>query len=86
MHANLSKFVPTINKYKFFEQAWGDAIRSKILTVFLPNLKWNTGHVDILVNNGQQQPGCEDKIKELVRSARKLVTLKKMKRKTPVAN
>jgi len=39
----------------------------------------NIGHVDILVNNGQQQPGCEDKIKELVRSARKLVTLKKMK-------
>ena len=38
-------------------------------------IKLCKGHVDIYVNNGQQQPGCEDKIGDLVNSADKLVTL-----------
>jgi len=39
----------------------------------------NIGHVDILVNNGQQQPGCTDNIDELAKSAKQIVTLNTMK-------
>jgi len=39
----------------------------------------NIGHVDILVNNGQQQPGCTDNISKLARSSKQLVKLHTMK-------
>ena len=40
--------------------------------------------MDILVNNGQQQPGCTDNIDELAKSAKQIVTLNTMKGKYPV--
>ncbi|XP_046649208.1 pancreatic triacylglycerol lipase-like [Daphnia pulicaria] len=35
----------------------------------------NTGHVDIIVNNGQEQPGCKDTLDNLVNKPEDLVTL-----------
>ncbi|EFX88555.1 lipoxygenase-like protein [Daphnia pulex] len=39
----------------------------------------NTGHVDIIVNNGQEQPGCKDTLDSLVNKPEDVVTLTDLK-------